>query len=143
MPARTAFELARMAGYQCCISGHVEEGRLALHDALRHTGETMPASPARALWPVAIARYCGSGHAAWRSRTGERCDAVAERIDAVWSAATGLSQIDPITAAALQARNLLLSLRAGEPFRVASAGPPRPSAARSKARDETSASMPC
>ena len=40
------------------------------------------------------------------------------RIDAVWSAATGLSQIDLVTAAAFQARNLLLSLRAGEPYRV-------------------------
>ena len=40
------------------------------------------------------------------------------RIDAVWSAATGLSQIDLVTAAAFQARNLLLSLRAGEPSRL-------------------------
>jgi tetratricopeptide (TPR) repeat protein len=118
-----AFELARMAGYQCCISGHVEEGRLALHDALRHTGETMPASPARALWPLlrdrTLLRIRGMRRGA-REQASVATRSL-RRIDAVWSAATGLSQIDPITAAALQARNLLLSLRAGEPFRVARA----------------------
>ena len=38
----TALELERLAGYQFCISGHVEEGRLALREALVRVGETMP-----------------------------------------------------------------------------------------------------
>ena len=65
------------------------------------------------------------------------------RIDAVWSVATGLSQIDLVTAAAFQAQNLLLSLRAGEPYsRGHEPWRSRRSAAPSRARGDDSASRP-
>jgi eukaryotic-like serine/threonine-protein kinase len=118
-----ALELQRLAGYQYCISGHVQEGRLALREALRMVGVTMSATPRRALWPLlrdrTLLRLRGTRFDD-RART-RRSKSELARIDAVWSAATGLAQIDLITAASFQAHNLLLSLRAGEPYRVARA----------------------
>ena len=118
-----ALELERLAGYQYCISGHVEEGRLALREALRRVGMTMYATPREALWPLlrdrALLRIRGMR---FRARDSASLSPIAlARIDALWSAATGLSQIDLVTAAAFQAQNLLLSLRAGEPSRAARA----------------------
>lgn len=118
-----ALELQRLAGYQYCISGHVQEGRLALREALRMVGVAMSATPRRALWPLlrdrTLLRLRGTR---FHGRSGVRPSASElARIDAVWSAATGLAQIDLITAASFQAHNLLLSLRAGEPYRVARA----------------------
>jgi serine/threonine protein kinase len=118
-----ALEFERLAGYQYCISGHVEEGRLALREALRRVGMTMYATPREALWPLlrdrSLLRARGMR---FRARPSASLSPLAlARIDAVWSAATGLSQIDVVTAAAFQAQNLLLSLRAGEPSRAARA----------------------
>ena len=116
----TALELERLAGYQFCISGHVEEGRLALREALVRVGETMPATPRHAIWPLVRDRSLLRlrGMIARDRDPGRASPLSLARIDAVWSAATGLSQIDLVTAAAFQARNLLLSLRAGEPYRI-------------------------
>jgi serine/threonine protein kinase len=118
-----ALEFERLAGYQYCISGHVEEGRLALRQALRRVGMTMYSTPREALWPLlrdrALLRIRGIH---FRARPSASLSPLTlARIDALWSAATGLSQIDLVTAAAFQAQNLLLSLRAGEPSRAARA----------------------
>ena len=84
---------------------------------------TMYATPREALWPLlrdrALLRIRGMR---FRARDSASLSPIAlARIDALWSAATGLSQIDLVTAAAFQAQNLLLSLRAGEPSRAARA----------------------
>src|SRR5207253_692003 len=43
------------------------------------------------------------------------------RVDVTWSTSTGLTLIDLVGAASFQTQNLLLALKAGEPFRLARA----------------------
>src|SRR5262249_28742313 len=43
------------------------------------------------------------------------------RIDVCWSVSLGLNYVDPVRGALFHADNLLLSLRAGEPYRIARA----------------------
>src|SRR5262249_13543006 len=43
------------------------------------------------------------------------------RVDVTWSTSTGLTMIDIVGGAYFQTQNLLLALRAGEPFRLARA----------------------
>jgi hypothetical protein len=58
----------------------------------------------------------------FRERRSERVsDRELARIDVSWSVAAGLGTKNIIVAPAFQTRNLLLALRAGEPFRVARA----------------------
>ena len=115
-------DLQRRAGYQYCISGHVQEGRLALRDALRRVGMTMSPTPRRALWPLlrdrVLLRLRGTK---FREPTEPVPRDSLAVIETVWSAGTGLAQIDLVTAAAFQARTLLLSLRVGEPSWVSRA----------------------
>jgi hypothetical protein len=116
-----ALELKRRATMQLIISGRVDEGLAALRSVLDALGMALPRTPVRALgWLLfrrAWLRLRGFGFQ--RRDTSQLSAEQLARIDLCWSAASGLSVIDPICGAEFQIRGLLLALRAGEPYRVA------------------------
>ena len=116
-------ELRRRAAEQLLRSGHVDRGIAAIRDVLGAVGMKLPESPRRALLSLLLRR-------AWIRVRGigfhERdvSQVAAERlmkIDICWSVAAGLGLVDTIRGYDFQARQLLLALRAGEPYRVARA----------------------
>jgi serine/threonine protein kinase/tetratricopeptide (TPR) repeat protein len=116
-----ALDLRRRAAYQFCASGRLAEGRAALRDVLAGVGLRLPATPSRTLLALLAARarlwLRGLG---FRERPESAVDeAELRRIDVSWSASAGLSMFDVLNGANFQTRNLLLALRAGEPYRIA------------------------
>jgi hypothetical protein len=118
-----ALELKRRATMQQLISGRVDEGLATLQSLLAALGMALPGGPRRTLaWLIVRrARLWFRGFGFQRRDTSQLSAEMLTRIDLCWSAATGLSIIDPIAGAEFQARGLLLALRAGEPYRVARA----------------------
>ncbi|MFO0892737.1 MAG: protein kinase [Isosphaeraceae bacterium] len=119
--AAEGLELRRLASTNLLLSGRVESGLSLLASILEPLGLGMPPTPRRALFSLlrhrAALRLRGTS---FRERDETQVSAEAlTRIDLCWSAAVGLSVIDPILGADFQAKGLLLALRAGEPFRVA------------------------
>jgi hypothetical protein len=122
-PENEALELRRRAAEQFLRAGHVDLGLEAMSTVLRSLGMGLARSPRRALVSLVLRRL-------WLAVRGlgyrER-DAAAVppgeliRIDACWSVAIGLSLVDTVRAADFQARHLLRTLRAGEPYRIARA----------------------
>ena len=119
--AAEALEMRRRAAMQSLISGHIDDGLAALRTVLAAVGMKFPKTPRRALLSLLLRRL----HVRLRGlrfRQRDPTQVSAEeltRIDTCWSAAIGLSVVDPIRAADFQARGLLLSLRSGEPYRIA------------------------
>jgi tRNA A-37 threonylcarbamoyl transferase component Bud32/tetratricopeptide (TPR) repeat protein len=116
-----ALELQRKAAMQFLISGHIDEGLSALKTVLATVDMTLPTTPTRSLmsllWRRALLRMRGLK---FRQRDlSEVAAADLTRLDVCWSAGVGLSVVDPIRGADFQARGLLLSLKAGEPSRIA------------------------
>jgi hypothetical protein len=119
--APESLELRRRAALQFLLSGHVDEGLAALRMVLGAVGQKLAPTPQRALLSLLLRR-------AWLRLRGFRfqehdaCQVYPEeirRIDTYWSVAMGLGIVDPIRGADYQTRNLLLALRAGEPYRIA------------------------
>ena len=116
-------ELHRRAAMQLLTSGHVDEGLRQLGPVLKSAGMRLAKAPSHALLSLLVHR----ARLRVRGTAFVRCDRDTasvqdlSRIDIGWSAVVGLSMIDPIRAADLQTRSLLLALRVGEPFRVARA----------------------
>jgi hypothetical protein len=86
-------------------------------------GMSLPRSPRFAivscLWNRLLIRLRGLGY---RPRDEHELPVrVLAEVDVSWSVSVGLTMIDTIHAADYQARNLLLALRAGEPYRLARA----------------------
>jgi eukaryotic-like serine/threonine-protein kinase len=118
-----ALELRRQAAYHYCASGHIARGRDEFGAILSQIGMRLPQSPRAAilscLWHRLVLRLRGLRFRA-RSENDLSPDELAA-IDISWSVSVGLTMIDTIHAADYQARNLLLALRAGEPYRIARA----------------------
>lgn len=114
-------ELQRRAGYQFLICGHIDAGLSAFRDILDRVGMRLPRTPRRALLRLlasrARLRIRGLG---FQERNAERVAPEAlELIDISRSVAVGISVVDVIRGSDYQTRNLLLALRAGEPYRIA------------------------
>ena len=124
-----AIELQRLSAYHYCSSGRLHEGRSAMENLLATQGLSLPRSPV-----AAIARLLWNRLKLWHifrkwqrnpelREIAERSMSAAElrRIDVTWSASAGLSMMDIVLGAAFQAYNLVVALRAGEPYRIARA----------------------
>jgi serine/threonine protein kinase len=122
-PAGVQRDLRRRAGYQFCISGHIDEGREAFEAVLAHEGMKLPPTRRRALASLLLRRVqIFARGIRFRERPAASIPPEAlERVDVTWSIAGGLTMMDPIRGADFQTRNLLQALRLGEPYRVARA----------------------
>jgi eukaryotic-like serine/threonine-protein kinase len=121
--ATEALELQRRATEQFLISGHIDEGLEVLRTVLGTVGMKIPDTPRRALLSL-LARRAQIFLRGLKFRERDLIQVSQEeliRIDTCWSAALGLSLVDPILGADFQTRHLLLSLKAGEPYRIARA----------------------
>jgi serine/threonine protein kinase len=118
-----ALELQRRAAIQSLISGHIDEGLAALRTVLAAVGWRLARTSRGALLSL-LARRLWLWCRGVRFRERDAGQVSAEQltlIDICWSVAMSLSIVDTVRAADFQARNLVLALRAGEPYRVARA----------------------
>ena len=116
-------DLRRQAAEQLMRCGHIDRGLAVMREVLSAVGLKLARSPKHALlrlvWRRAQLRLRGLR---FSEREESRVAAdVLRRIDMCWAVAIGLARVDFIRAADFQSLNLLLSLRAGEPYRVARA----------------------
>jgi hypothetical protein len=116
-------ELQRLAGYQYCVSGHIDEGRQAFATVLAHFNMKLPRTRREALLSLLLRRLqLRLRGLRFRERSAADVPAAElEQVDILWSVATGMTIIDPIRGAEFQTLDLILALRAGEPYRVARA----------------------
>jgi len=116
-------DLRRQAAEQLLRCGHIDRGLAVVREVLSGVGLKLARSPTHALLRLvgrrARLRLRGLQ---FSEREESRVDVkVLRRIDICWAVAIGLARVDYIRAADFQSLNLLLSLRAGEPYRVARA----------------------
>ncbi len=118
-----ALELRRRAAEQLLRAGHVDDGLQALAPVLAAVNLRVPASPRTALmsllWQRAQLKMRGLSFK--RRQVSELAPATLARVDAAWSLAVGLGNVDTIRGADFATRHLRLALGAGEPTRVARA----------------------
>ena len=121
--AAETLELQRRAAEQLLRSGHVDEGLAVLTALLERIGMRLASTPLRAVVSLALrmlqVRLRGLGFREREESQIAREELV--RIDTCWSVAHALSMVDTVRAREFQIRHLLLSLKAGEPYRVARA----------------------
>jgi predicted Ser/Thr protein kinase len=101
-------------------TGALEEGRGVLRSVLRGVGERLPGNVASALGTFFVerGRLAVERRAAKKTPTGPIDAPTQLRLDALWTAATGLGMYQPLLANALTARFVRQALRAGDPRRV-------------------------
>jgi hypothetical protein len=115
-----ALELKRRAGEQFLTSGVIDEGLTVLRSVLAMVGMRLPSTPGRALGSLLgrLLYLRVRGLDFKPRRPSEVPTALLSRVDVSWSVAIGLAMVDVIQAANFQAFNLMLALKAGEPYRV-------------------------
>jgi hypothetical protein len=120
---REVIALQQHAGYQYSVSGHIDEGREAFATVLSHFGTRLPRTRRQALLSLLWRRFRLRlrGMAFQERPEAEVPSGDLERVDMFWSVATGITIADPIRGAGFQTLDLMLALRAGEPYRIARA----------------------
>src|SRR4029077_8228056 len=101
----------------------LEGGVARLRDLLAATGMKLPATRWGAILSLALRRarlrLRGLG---FRAREAKQMPAsLLARADLCWSVGSGLAMVDVLRALDYQTRNLILSLEAGDPYRIARA----------------------
>jgi len=118
-------ELHRRAAQQLYTSGHIAEGERALERVLAKLGMKLPKAPRAALLSLLLHRaQVRFRFRGLRFKERDETEIPAWdllRIDTCWAVGVGLGIVDMVRGADFQARHLVLSLRAGEPYRVARA----------------------
>ena len=119
--AAEGLELRRRAAMQFLTSGRIDEGLAALRTVLAAVGMKLPKTPRRAFCSLLLRRAkVRLRGVEFRQRDSSRIPPRdLRRIDICWSAALGLSIVDTVYAAGFHTQGLLLSLRSGEPYRIA------------------------
>ncbi len=114
-----SLELRRQGAEQLLRCGHVDRGLMEIGAVLEATGLKLASTPQKALLSLLWSRArLSATRLRFREVDSSKVSPEAlMRIDATWSAAYGLSMVDPIRGADLQTTNLLLALKAGEPYR--------------------------
>ncbi|WP_005035219.1 ATP-binding protein [Holophaga foetida] len=112
--------LQRRASEEFMRSGHMDRGVTILEGLLPLAGARIPRTPTRALLSVLYGRLrLKLRGLSFTVKAKESIPAgLLNRIDILWAAAMGYGPVDPIRGADFQARQLLLTLKAGEPFRL-------------------------
>ncbi len=121
--AARALDLRRRAADQLLRAGHIDEGLDAMRGVLAAIGMRLPQTRIATLlaffyWLVVV-RIRGLSFK--RQDTSQIAAHELTRIDTCWSVALGLSITDTVRGAVFHNRTLVLSLRAGETYRVARA----------------------
>jgi eukaryotic-like serine/threonine-protein kinase len=123
MSRREQIDRQSCAAAQLIRSGHIDHGLVVLRRVLSDIGFKLAKTPGRALWLAIIYRIRLRLRGLHFREVAEREIHPDElrRIDICWSVSTALGMIDNIRGADFSACNLLLALRAGEPYRIARA----------------------
>ncbi len=118
-----ALGFRQRAAEQLLRSGYIDRGLEALQSVLGSVGERLTTGAANAVFHLLLgrARLAFRGMSFKERSTAQLAPDVLTRIDATWSASNSLTTVDFIRGAEMQTRNLLLTLEAGEPRRVARA----------------------
>jgi tetratricopeptide (TPR) repeat protein len=114
-------DLLRLAATQLCIAGRVDEGRTIFREAMRRAGLSLP-NAGLGILPALLLRRARvelSDLEAARHADGPGDPRSLARVDLLWSVSTSLSGVDHVGVASLQAKALLIALRAREPQRLA------------------------
>ena len=117
------WDLQRKAAFEFCASGHLEEGRAAMALVLEEAGISLPSSASRTLL-LLLWNRAQLGLHGYSSRPNPAKPPSAmqlKRIDACWSAGSGLGMVDLLASGYFITKSLLLALRGGEPRRIARA----------------------
>ncbi len=118
-----SLELRGRAAEQFLRAGYIDEGMTALRSTLAEVGIALPRSPMRAvpslLWARLRLRLRGLSYVERDESELSRSKLL--RVDLLHGATVGLALVDPVTAGAFGAKQVLLSLRLGEPMRIARA----------------------
>ncbi len=119
--ASEALELKRRAAEQLLLSGHIDRGLASLREVLAAVGMKMSETPRRTLASIVLSKAkLKIRGLKFREREVSQIPAAeVTRLDICWSAAISLALVDSLRAADFESRSLLLSLRAGELYRIA------------------------
>lgn len=114
-----SLELQRRAAEQFLRSGRIDEGLASIGSVLGAFGYKLPKGQWALLSLLAQRARVRIGGLRFKSRTEDQISkSDLQRIDICWSVSAGLAVVDTVVGADFQARNLILALKAGEPYRI-------------------------